>query len=453
MSIRHLTPEINSLPQEVSRYLNKYSLTGWELESGDSYKTHMAVVIPAIGEYENIRSLLQSMVLNKRDCFNSTLVIFVINNTSSSLEEIKTDNYSSVKLLRNIIKKEPSGDALVNDVISSGLRLALVDASSEGKELPIKDGGVGLARKIGMDLALKIFSYNSPGKNILVCLDADCTIDTNYFTSIHNEFNGRNLDAAVVNYSHTLTGISDQHDRAIICYEIFLRYYVLGLKIACSPYAFHTIGSTMACDHKSYMKIEGMNKRKAAEDFYFMEKLAKNTRIESILSTTVYPSARGSWRVPFGTGQRVNRFLSGMQDEYRLYSPQGFYVLKAWLKVFNDSLVHDSNYYLSHAQQIHPALAEFLVLQGFEADWNRILVNSKIDTQINRQKMVWFDGFRTLKLIHYLRDNAFGPVNTFQALDEIFNYAGLPSDLRWESDCLPPLEIQLKYLHELRRNS
>ena len=69
--------------------------------------------------------------------------------------------------------------------------------------------------------------------------------------------------------------VDNDETKAIICYEIFLRYYVLGLKFAKSDYAFHTIGSTMLCTPDAYVKVEGMNKRKAAEDFYFLEKLAK----------------------------------------------------------------------------------------------------------------------------------------------------------------------------------
>ena len=87
-------------------------------------------------------------------------------------------------------------------------------------------------------------------------------------TSIVDEFNKRNLSAAVVNFRHNIEEDSPT-TAAIICYEIFLHYYVLGLKYANSPFAFHTIGSTMICDHESYIKVEGMNKKKAAEDFYF----------------------------------------------------------------------------------------------------------------------------------------------------------------------------------------
>ncbi len=87
----------------------------------------------------------------------------------------------------------------------------------------------------------------------------------------------------------------------------------------------------MICSYDSYIKTEGMNKRKAAEDFYFLEKLAKNFPITKIESATVYPSGRSSWRVPFGTGQRVTRFLAKGQNEYLLYSTESFRILKLWL--------------------------------------------------------------------------------------------------------------------------
>ena len=70
----------------------------------------------------------------------------------------------------------------------SGLNIGFVDAASAGKELPQKDAGVGLARKIGMDLALLIFDYDPPGKKILVCLDADCTVDKQLYNGNSQSF-------------------------------------------------------------------------------------------------------------------------------------------------------------------------------------------------------------------------------------------------------------------------
>jgi hypothetical protein len=348
-----------------------------------------------------------------------------------------------------IIAKKETHDSLALDIINSNLNIVLIDASSFGFEMPKKIGGVGLARKIGMDEALMIFDYSSTAKNILICLDADCIIDPNFLTTIVDNFNNRKFSAAVVNFRHKIND-DTLTTNAIICYEIFLRYYILGLKYADSPFAFHTIGSTIVCDHESYIKVEGMNKRKAAEDFYFLEKLAKNYKIEKITAATVYPSARSSWRVPFGTGQRVGRFLSKKENEYLLYDPSSFDVLKKWLKIFASDEIKSSNDYLESAQKIHPELVNFLMIQNFKNDWNGILINSAKPEQLAKQKLKWFDGFRTLKLIHYLRDKSFPLISMFEALNELFDKMRINRDFLDTEAGIPNLEVQKKYLEILR---
>jgi hypothetical protein len=440
------------LPGKVETYLSKYALRGWEIESGDIKNISTVIVIPAIREYENIKGLLNSLSENDQKYFDSTLIIFVINNSPLSSAQIKDDNNRSINLLKAIINKnEAPENELVNKILKSGLNIGLIDASSKGKELPSKDAGVGLARKIGMDLALLIFDYNSPGDKILVCLDADCTVDKKYITEIVTNFAVRKLSAAVVNYTHKFENY-DEESNAILCYEIFLRYYELGLEFAESPFAFPTIGSTIACNYESYIKSEGMNKRKAAEDFYFLEKLAKNYPVNRIKSTTIFPSSRRSWRVPFGTGQRVNRFLAGIQNEYLLYHPKTFHILKEWLKVFNDETQYEVSSLLKSAKAIDENLFIFLISQKFEIDWQRILDNSKTIEQIQRQKIKWFDGFRTLKLIHYLRDNGYPLINMFDALDSMFKEFKIdqPSGAKRISGNVPEVETRKRYLEILR---
>jgi len=206
----------------------------------------------------------------------------------------------------------------------------------------------------------------------------------------------------------------------------------------------------MACDAETYIKIQGMNKKKAAEDFYFMEKLSKNLKIHKIISTKVYPSSRGSWRVPFGTGRSVTRFLSKSQNEYLLYSPKSFVVLKNWLNVFNQRNILPAEGYLQKAKSINIELYNFLVQNNFENSWNKIIQNTKTEEQINIQKLFWFDGFRTLKFIHHLRDTAFPQINMFEALDELFKHIGEQGINRANQE-IPPIEIQQKYLETLRK--
>jgi hypothetical protein len=300
-----------------------------------------------------------------------------------------------------------------------------------------------------MDLALSIFDYNSVKKKIIICLDADCIVSDNYLEVISSSFNKNNLSAASINFAHNIEDNSDTA-AAIICYEIFLRYYILGLKIAESPYAFESVGSSMACDYESYIKIGGMNKLKAAEDFYFLEKLSKVTNIHKIKEPLVYPSGRRSWRVPFGTGQRVGRFLDKVKDEYFLYDINSFLILKKWLNIFSNNN-YDAKACLTESEKIHKQLMDFLITQNFEKALSSIQSNAKTELQLSKQKHDWFDGFKTLKLIHHLRDNGFPMIKMFDALDELFYHFGVSKPLRDTKEDIPNLNTQKEYLYILRK--
>jgi len=437
-----------ALPDNINKYLRKYSSDKWEIHCNKN-KFKSIIVIPAIDEYDNIKILLSSLLKNRSEYFSSTLILFVVNHTINSSSDVKCRNLNTILYLNGIIENNNFTDDLSKEIINSGLQIGLVDASSKGFELDEKDGGVGLARKIGMDEALKHFDYNSSNQNILICLDADCTVSENYISTIRKTFDQQNLHAAYVNFSHGKTN-NIENNLAIINYEIFLRYYVLGLKYTGSHYAYHSIGSTMVCDVDSYIKIQGMNKRKAAEDFYFMEKLSKITDIKKISEATVFPSSRGSWRVPFGTGKRVTRFLQKAQNEYLLYAPESFTILKNWIELFNSEEVLSGEDYLTKASEINKSLFDFLTTSKFKESWNNIIKSSKSENQIIKQRQLWFDGFRTLKLVHYLRDSEFPLINMFDALDQMFEMMNIPFNYKNETGEIPSIKIQEEYLQTLR---
>jgi hypothetical protein len=439
---------MQNLPANVLSYLSKHLIKNYEIEWQGKDGINNVIVIPAIAEYDNIKMLLESLSEIDPAFFPSSLILFIINNSLTSVDEIKEDNLNSLNILRSIIYVNNKDD-FSKEIINSGLQVGLIDASSEGKELNKKLAGVGLARKIGMDLALTTFDYSKDTKNLIVCLDADCTVSQTYLTNIVNDFNKNKHSVAVVNFEHSVDG-TGAHNAAVICYEIFLRYYVAGLRFAGSDYAFHTIGSTMMCDHDAYIKIGGMNKRKAAEDFYFLEKLAKNFPINKVDSAKVYPSKRSSWRVPFGTGQRVTRFLSGTRDEYLLFDPAVFRILKEWLKIYNSDAVSDSPLVLNQAKEIHIELYNFLLQNDYPKQWEKILRNTKSGRQLKHQRKIWFDGFKTLKLIHHLRNTALPEINMFDALDLFFIKLGIKKSIDRNKVDIPELNIQKEYLQLLR---
>lgn len=435
---------MQELPTYVTNYLRKFGLTKWRLELSSTRLFQNIIVVPAIQESENLPKLLASLLKCDKQLFSKTLFMFVINNLELSSSEVKEDNLKLLGYLRSILQGNVI-DKISQGIITAGMNIGVVDASSPGLEMPDKDGGVGYARKIGMDLALNYFDYSSSLPKVLICLDSDCIVSANYLSAL-NEISEKKYSAGYFEYEHLLPD-DDKEKSAIITYEIFLRYYVFGLKYANSPFAFDTIGSTMFCDAESYIRIGGMNKKKAAEDFYFLEKLAKITDIRKISSAIVFPSSRRSWRVPFGTGQRVNRFFAGTHDEDSLYDPKSFEVLKFWLEKFFSNEILTAEGYINHAEQIDSSLADFLIDQSFREAWTKIINETNKVDQLQKQKYFWFDGFRTLKLIHYMRDTSYPTVSMFDALDQLLSNYNMKVEKR---NSVALWQTQFEYLKALR---
>ncbi|MFZ4439803.1 MAG: hypothetical protein ACOYOS_15365, partial [Syntrophales bacterium] len=238
---------------------------------------------------------------------------------------------------------------------------------------------------------------------------------------------------------------------AICCYEIFLRAYVIGLSFAGSPYAFHAIGSTMSCTAQAYAAVRGMNRRTAAEDFHFLDKLAKLRRVGHIGTTIVFPSSRQSHRVPFGTGQRMLRFLNGETDEYRLHDSRIFAILREWLAGMEDNPDRGAEAILVDARKIHPELKAYLELSRFATDWPVIRRNCPDAEHLRRQFHVWFDGLKTLRLVHHLSRSAFPPLPMFEGLKGLLDRMGQSIPLLAAIPAgIPEPDIQFQILEELR---
>ena len=79
----------------------------------------------------------------------------------------------------------------------------------EHLELPARDAGVGLARKLGMDEAVARLAAARRPRGIIVGLDADCRVDADYLTALHEHFR-RHPDSpgCSVYFEHPLPGAS-----------------------------------------------------------------------------------------------------------------------------------------------------------------------------------------------------------------------------------------------------
>jgi glycosyltransferase involved in cell wall biosynthesis len=378
-------------------YLNKYGLHEAFISEKPTQDLFMSVVIPCYNETE-LLTCLQSLY----DCEKTKLpveVIVVVNNSKNASNEIKIQNE---KTFSEAIEWEKSHR-------KENLKFHFIKI-----ELPEKDAGVGLARKIGMDEAVRRFDLAAQNDGILVCFDADCTCEKNYLSEIEKHFLGnKKTPAACIYFEHRFDSLPEKEKNAIIHYETFLRYYVNCLRFAGHPFAYETIGSSMAVRSSVYQKQGGMNKRKAGEDFYFLQKIFTLGNFSEINSTCVYPSARTSDRVPFGTGKAVGDHLTG--KELLFYDPGIFSELKLFLDEIRKQGYTKNELMESFPETLRKFMTEFHLLQKII----EIRSNVKDEKQFVIRFFNWFDGFMCLRFSHYYSDH-FSPRKQIQQTDFSF---------------------------------
>jgi hypothetical protein len=394
----------------LTRYLQYRALQGpWRISGRAEGDFSGAVVIPSLAEYDNLFATLDSLAANPQGILSRFLIIVVVNHRENAGEEDRENN------LRTIARLESSAREF------SALRLAWADAASPGMALPEKWGGVGLARKIGLDLALTRLDHGSQSP-LLVCLDADTLVEPTYLPSLTAHFLQSTKGGAVIPFRHR-PAATPEGQAAIDRYELFLRSYVLGLSLAGSPYAFHTVGSAMACTAEAYVRMGGMNRRTAAEDFYFLQQLHRTSGVEQMHGTTVFPSPRPSHRVPFGTGRSVYRSINGERDAIMFYNQECFRILGEWLKSVQEDRHRSATDLMRRAASTSDCLEEFLFSCGFTSVWEKLVQNNSGPDALLSAFHGWFDALKTMKLIHHLSATRFPRCSPEAALPPLLAWA------------------------------
>jgi hypothetical protein len=397
----------------LSLYLDKYaetlSLKIVEQFSSQAQPFHHCLVIPAYRETVDFIERLDKPLERN----GPILVIIILNQpTSDDDSTLNQQCWDHIVFDGKITKKHQrffSATGKNNDITFIG-----VDCYSEGHRLP-DNQGVGLARKLGCDIACHLIHKKIISTQWIHTTDADTHLPQNYFQQIDES-----IQSSAVHYAFQHFGPQSIITEATSLYEKALRYYVKSLEFAGSPYAFYTLGSCIAVDANHYAQARGFPKKSGGEDFYLLNKLAKIGGIKTLTDEPLLIDSRPSNRAPFGTGPAVNKIMAmqNPEQEFLYYHPRIFDELKHLLKEFK-SLPNHADSFIDWQQSLSPATQKALNAINIEHLFAHLVKQAKTPEQYHYFIGEWFDAFKTLKFIHALRQN-YADMPLLEAID-IYN--------------------------------
>ena len=370
-------------------YLNKYIEKRSINHFGETHrnikdkKFNFFIVIPCYNELNYIFETLKSINEQNQKLLNETLVIIVINNSKDEKESVKNNNQ---KTYQKLIEKKYNYNFIA------------IDAFSIDNAIPNKLAGVGYARKIGLDFSL---NYISSKESILCSLDADTLINKNYLKKIKDDFK-KDINVAVINFKHQKSQ-NPIIEEGIRKYEKSIKKIAKEIELTGSPYGYVSMGSTIVCNVKSYIACGGMNTKAATEDFYFLQALAKHTKIHKINELLVFPSSREENRVYLGTGFRMDEYLKNGLFKNLDFKKESFLEIKKIIQIINQYQNCEYNFIIKKMnKKINKKSMQFLINKDFKNVWNKFKKNSKNKKQFMLFFHQWFDALSIIKLLKKL---------------------------------------------------
>ncbi len=389
----------------ITKYLARYAepetrIAQKQVKAIDNNTWQYCLVIPVYRESDAFFQRLAATLLQQQ----AVLLILVINQPDNLANAENSNTLLWQNLLGYTVEHHSKNNLHLRSVPTTNSNVLMIDRFSPTWQIPEKQG-VGLARKIGADIALALIHSGHIINPWIYTSDGDAHLPIDYFSTLDPSVNFKTCTqpaAAIYPFKHICDGTSV--GQATRLYEQRMHQYVDGLREAGSPYAFQTIGSAIAVSPKHYAQVRGFPKRSGGEDFYLLNKLAKTGLIHQLKQSTIYIEARQSDRVPFGTGPAINKLLTEntINEAKIFYNPRVFVALNTWLKAMANS----------QNTALKDLPLPIYILQALQAIGTDKAIDAarKVSTTtqtFNKHMNIWFDGFKTLKFIHYLRDNTY----------------------------------------------
>lgn len=384
----------------TAQYLARFASAEVALAGAVRERYRAALVVPAFRERSGWLAGYRAALEGAR---GRVLVIVVVNAAEEQALAHQTRHRELLEVLRGPDARRVSSAPPAWLACHGPYDVLAIDRASPEFCLPPRQG-VGLARRIGTDVALALYAAGQLELPYLYGTDADACLPRNYFETIPE----RPAAAIAFSFWH-VPGDNARIDAATAVYELGLRYYVAGLAHARSPYAFHALGSCLAIEANAYAAVRGYPKRLSGEDFYVLDKLAKVGSIWRADEARVELVSRASSRTVHGTGVAAVRIADELaRGTTSFYHPQIFTLLAHWLEVV-DAFVEGRDIARARAELEGRAGAEWVRLEAVLTElgaWDALRRAShevRVSAALRARLHTWFDGFRTLKLIHGLR--------------------------------------------------
>ena len=275
------------------------------------------------------------------------------------------------------------------------------------ENMPRKHAGVGLARKIGMEWAVRGFLQSTNSNGVIISLDADCTVSDNYLQLIEHQFTTYSPNCCVLNFKHRTNDNNSALQNAIDQYEAYIWYFRNALKAIDFPFYYHTIGSAFAVLADAYVRVGGIGRQQGGEDFYFLQKMFFLGKTTELMKAFVYPEARFSDRIPFGTGPALEKILATDDGLLRVYSAEAFEALKEFFVLRIKFYKQPQEVVFALVEKLHVSIQQFLKennLLAAIADCNE---NSATANTFEKRFFHHFDAFTIIKYLNFAHDNYF----------------------------------------------
>ncbi len=372
------------------------------------------IVIPVYKE----EGYLQNTLLSLKKCEAPGVpvgIVLVFNSSERDAEDL----VEKQKILADKIRK------IWKESDNHFLHLFVLEAY----QLRRKHFGAGLARKIGMDSAAAFFFLNNKAQGIILTLDADTQVESNYLKAVLEWFENDNRKGASLYFEHPVEGeeFSSEIYQGIQYYELHLRYYLQALRYTGFPYAYHTMGSAIAVRAAAYAQIGGMPRKQAGEDFYFLQKLIPLGGFGDILNTKVFPSPRPSERVIFGTGAAIKNHIKGKGDIDLTYDMQAFENLKDFLDLKSELYTVKAKDYENWNKKLPPSLNSFLRKSGFYDEIEIIKKDCASIQSFDKRFYEVLNAFKIVKYLNFVHEHFYDKIPVFDAATSLLPKLNLPA--------------------------